>query len=164
MLDFQDLFQWDRFITPTIIKTFYWLVIGLIVLFGLSGIFAALGTMAISPLRLCSTPRTEISATAMPEGPSPLLDVGPPPLPDGVFPRGSDSRGAPAGKPSGLRRALKATRARIPETLKASTARSPLLRIGIPDEIAGAAVLMGSSAGDFMTGQTIVIDGGATIS
>src|SRR6195256_1051988 len=51
-----------------------------------------------------------------------------------------------------------------PETLKASTARSPLLRIGIPDEIAGAAVLMGSSSGDFMTGQTIVIDGGATIS
>ena len=51
-----------------------------------------------------------------------------------------------------------------PETLKASTARSPLLRIGVPDEIAGAAVLMGSTAGDFMTGQTIVIDGGATIS
>ena len=51
-----------------------------------------------------------------------------------------------------------------PETLKASTARSPLLRIGEPDEIAGAAVLMGSAAGSFMTGQTIVIDGGATIS
>ena len=51
-----------------------------------------------------------------------------------------------------------------PETLKASTARSPLLRIGIPDEIAGAAVFMGSAAGNFMTGQTIVIDGGATIS
>lgn len=51
-----------------------------------------------------------------------------------------------------------------PETLKASTARSPLLRIGVPDEIAGAAVFMGSKAGDFMTGQTIVIDGGATIS
>src|ERR1700761_7141526 len=50
-----------------------------------------------------------------------------------------------------------------PDTLKASTARSPLLRIGIPDEIAGAAVFMGSRAGDFMTGQTIVIDGGATI-
>ena len=40
MFDFQDLFQWDRFITPTIIKTFYWLVIGLIVLFGISGIFS----------------------------------------------------------------------------------------------------------------------------
>ena len=51
-----------------------------------------------------------------------------------------------------------------PETLKACTARSPLLRIGIPDEIAGAAVFMGSKAGDFMTGQTMVIDGGATIS
>jgi NAD(P)-dependent dehydrogenase (short-subunit alcohol dehydrogenase family) len=51
-----------------------------------------------------------------------------------------------------------------PETLKASTSRSPLLRIGIPDEIAGAAVLMGSAAGNFMTGQTVVIDGGATIS
>lgn len=51
-----------------------------------------------------------------------------------------------------------------PDTLKASTARSPLLRIGVPDEIAGAAVFMGSRAGDFMTGQTIVIDGGATIS
>jgi NAD(P)-dependent dehydrogenase (short-subunit alcohol dehydrogenase family) len=51
-----------------------------------------------------------------------------------------------------------------PETLKASTARSPLLRIGTPDEIAGAAVFMGSKAGDFMTGQTVVIDGGATIS
>jgi NAD(P)-dependent dehydrogenase (short-subunit alcohol dehydrogenase family) len=51
-----------------------------------------------------------------------------------------------------------------PETLKASTARSPLLRIGIPDEIAGAAVFLGSAAGNFMTGQTMVIDGGATIS
>jgi NAD(P)-dependent dehydrogenase (short-subunit alcohol dehydrogenase family) len=30
-----------------------------------------------------------------------------------------------------------------PDNLKASTARSPLLRIGIPDEIAGAAVFMG---------------------
>ena len=49
MLDFQDLFQWDRFITPTIIKTFYWLVIGLIVLLGISGIFAGLNAMAISP-------------------------------------------------------------------------------------------------------------------
>src|ERR1700745_4153061 len=51
-----------------------------------------------------------------------------------------------------------------PDTLKASTARSPLLRIGVPDEIAGAAVFLGSAAGDFMNGQTLVIDGGATIS
>jgi hypothetical protein len=49
MLSFSDLFQWDRFITPTIIKTFYWLVIALICLFGLSGIFSGLSAMAISP-------------------------------------------------------------------------------------------------------------------
>ena len=49
MFSFSDLFQWDRFITPTIIKTFYWLVIALICLFGLSGIFSGLATMAISP-------------------------------------------------------------------------------------------------------------------
>src|SRR5258708_952539 len=51
-----------------------------------------------------------------------------------------------------------------PETLKASTARSPLLRIGEPDEIAGAAVFLASSAGTFMTGQPFGMDGGATIS
>ncbi|MET4390029.1 small-conductance mechanosensitive channel [Bradyrhizobium sp. F1.4.3] len=49
MFSFSDLFQWDRFITPTIIKTFYWLVIGVICLLGLSGIFAGLSAMAISP-------------------------------------------------------------------------------------------------------------------
>ncbi len=49
MFEFRDLFQWDRFITPTIIKTFYWLVIVLIALAGLSGIFSGLAMMAISP-------------------------------------------------------------------------------------------------------------------
>jgi NAD(P)-dependent dehydrogenase (short-subunit alcohol dehydrogenase family) len=50
-----------------------------------------------------------------------------------------------------------------PETLKTVTARTPLGRIGETDEIAGAAVYLVSKAGSFMTGQTIVIDGGATI-
>jgi predicted membrane metal-binding protein len=49
MFEVRDLFQWDRFITPTIIKTFYWLVIALTVLFGVSGIFSGLAAMAISP-------------------------------------------------------------------------------------------------------------------
>jgi NAD(P)-dependent dehydrogenase (short-subunit alcohol dehydrogenase family) len=39
----------------------------------------------------------------------------------------------------------------------------PLRRIGEPDEIAGAAVLLASRAGSFITGQTLVVDGGATI-
>ena len=49
MIDWQDLFQWDRFITPTIIKIFYWLAIVLAVLSGLSGVFAGLASMAINP-------------------------------------------------------------------------------------------------------------------
>jgi NAD(P)-dependent dehydrogenase (short-subunit alcohol dehydrogenase family) len=51
-----------------------------------------------------------------------------------------------------------------PETLKRSTATASLRRIGEPDEIAGAAVFLASKAGAFTTGQTIVIDGGATSS
>jgi NAD(P)-dependent dehydrogenase (short-subunit alcohol dehydrogenase family) len=39
----------------------------------------------------------------------------------------------------------------------------PLRRIGEPDEIAGAAVFLASSSGSFMTGQTIVIDGGGMV-
>ena len=50
-----------------------------------------------------------------------------------------------------------------PDMLKRSNARTPLGRIGEPDEIAGAAILLASKAGSFMTGQTIVVDGGATI-
>jgi NAD(P)-dependent dehydrogenase (short-subunit alcohol dehydrogenase family) len=50
-----------------------------------------------------------------------------------------------------------------PEILKHSTAGAPLRRIGQPDEIAGAAVFLASPAGAFMTGNQMVIDGGATI-
>lgn len=39
----------------------------------------------------------------------------------------------------------------------------PLRRIGEPDEIAGAAVFLAGPSGSFMTGQTIVIDGGAVV-
>jgi len=45
-----DLFQWDRFITPSIIKIFYWLTVIITVLFGLSGLVSALGTMAFNPI------------------------------------------------------------------------------------------------------------------
>jgi len=50
-----------------------------------------------------------------------------------------------------------------PAILAQSTAQAPLRRIGVPDEIAGMAVLLASPAGGFTTGQSFVIDGGATI-
>ena len=50
-----------------------------------------------------------------------------------------------------------------PEILAVSTSTAPLRRIGIPDEIAGMAVLLAGKAGGFATGQCFVIDGGATI-
>ena len=50
-----------------------------------------------------------------------------------------------------------------PDTLREATRTTPLRRIGAPDEIAGAAVFLASPAGSFMTGQTIVVDGGAII-
>ncbi|WP_424628253.1 SDR family NAD(P)-dependent oxidoreductase [Bradyrhizobium sp. SYSU BS000235] len=46
--------------------------------------------------------------------------------------------------------------------LKRRTATTPLRRIGEPHEIAGAVVYLASDASTFMTGQTIVIDGGVT--
>ena len=39
---------------------------------------------------------------------------------------------------------------------------APLRRIGEPDEIAGAVAYLSSDASSFMTGQTIVVDGGVT--
>ena len=49
-----------------------------------------------------------------------------------------------------------------PATLARHTATTPLRRIGEPDEIAGAAVFLASRAGSFVTGQALVVDGGAT--
>ena len=50
-----------------------------------------------------------------------------------------------------------------PEQLAARNAETPLRRIGDPDEIAGAAVYLAAPASRFMTGQSLVIDGGVTI-
>jgi dehydrogenase/reductase SDR family member 4 len=50
-----------------------------------------------------------------------------------------------------------------PEILAATLKQSPLGRIGDPVDIAGAAVLLASDAGRFITGTTIVIDGGVTV-
>jgi NAD(P)-dependent dehydrogenase (short-subunit alcohol dehydrogenase family) len=49
-----------------------------------------------------------------------------------------------------------------PEGEKRASSGTPLRRLGEPDDIAGAAVFLASKAGSWMTGQTIVIDGGST--
>ena len=47
-----------------------------------------------------------------------------------------------------------------PDILKAVLHTNPMKRIGDPDEIAGAAIMLSSKAGNYINGQTIVIDGG----
>jgi NAD(P)-dependent dehydrogenase (short-subunit alcohol dehydrogenase family) len=50
-----------------------------------------------------------------------------------------------------------------PQMLAQRNADTPLRRIGEPDEVAGAAIFLASAAGSFVTGQSIVVDGGVTI-
>jgi NAD(P)-dependent dehydrogenase (short-subunit alcohol dehydrogenase family) len=42
--------------------------------------------------------------------------------------------------------------------------RTPLRRVGVPDEIAGGALYLASDSAAFLTGHTLVIDGGMTVS
>jgi NAD(P)-dependent dehydrogenase (short-subunit alcohol dehydrogenase family) len=48
-----------------------------------------------------------------------------------------------------------------PEAEKRSSVGTPLRRLGEPDDIAGAAVFLAGRASAWMTGQCIVVDGGA---
>ncbi len=50
-----------------------------------------------------------------------------------------------------------------PEALEQRNSQTPLRRIGTPDEIGPVAAFLASPAARFMTGQTIIVDGGVTI-
>ena len=50
MFELRDLFQWERFITPSIIKIFYWLMVVLCLLAGVAGILGGLAMMFSSPI------------------------------------------------------------------------------------------------------------------
>lgn len=56
-------------------------------------------------------------------------------------------------------RALWEDDANLAEALRGT----PMQRLGLPEDIAGAAVFLASSASRYLTGQAIVVDGGATV-
>jgi hypothetical protein len=49
MFGLGDLFQWERFVTPTVIKVFYWLAVVISILLGFAGVVSSLTTMAYNP-------------------------------------------------------------------------------------------------------------------
>jgi len=49
MFGLGDLFQWERFVTPTVIKVFYWLAVVISFLLGFAGVVSSLTTMAYNP-------------------------------------------------------------------------------------------------------------------
>ena len=51
----------------------------------------------------------------------------------------------------------------VPDLYDAIIRRTPTHRFGEPEELAGVAVLLASRASDFITGQSIVVDGGYSI-
>jgi gluconate 5-dehydrogenase len=51
-----------------------------------------------------------------------------------------------------------------PELAKKYSAMIPLGRLGVPKDLIGTAVFLASEASDFITGQTIFVDGGLTAS
>ena len=50
MFDIGDLFRWERFVTPSIIKVFYWLALAIAVLAGLRGLIEGLFEMTANLL------------------------------------------------------------------------------------------------------------------
>ena len=52
----------------------------------------------------------------------------------------------------------------VPEHIAPTLARTPLGRLGTPEDIAGAALFLSSPAASWITGQTLAVDGGYTIS
>jgi len=49
MFGIGDLFQWERFVTPTVIKVFYWLAVVISLLLGIVGVVTSIDTMAFNP-------------------------------------------------------------------------------------------------------------------
>ena len=90
-----DLFQWERFITPSIIKLFYWLVVIIVILAGLSGLVTALGTLFVQSDRRRVHGDRELRRHA---GRHPVR-----PHRGGIHPDGVPDQRAPGGDPQSRR-------------------------------------------------------------
>jgi len=64
--------------------------------------------------------------------------------------------------PSWIATKLAAQTLQDPERMKRGLANVPLKRVGQPDDVVGLSVFLASPASDFITGQIIYLDGGAT--
>jgi NAD(P)-dependent dehydrogenase (short-subunit alcohol dehydrogenase family) len=64
--------------------------------------------------------------------------------------------------PSWIRTPLAAATLNDPEKLRMGLANVPLKRVGEAEDLMGACIFLASSASDFITGQVIYLDGGAT--
>jgi NAD(P)-dependent dehydrogenase (short-subunit alcohol dehydrogenase family) len=65
--------------------------------------------------------------------------------------------------PGFIRKDAGAHRAIDPSVLAAQTARIPLTRIGLPEDVAAVVAFLASPAAGYVTGQAIHVDGGLVI-
>ncbi|MGE0698994.1 MAG: SDR family NAD(P)-dependent oxidoreductase, partial [Hyphomicrobiaceae bacterium] len=64
--------------------------------------------------------------------------------------------------PGFVETALTARALKIPALAKALVEKTPMRRFGRPEEIAAVAVFLASDEASFVTGSTLVVDGGMT--
>jgi NAD(P)-dependent dehydrogenase (short-subunit alcohol dehydrogenase family) len=68
-----------------------------------------------------------------------------------------------AVSPGMIATALTAPLLEFPEMVGQMTAKTPLARIGAPEDIADVVVFLWSDLARFITGQNLVVDGGMTL-